>query len=46
MAHRRGFVWTLRINGRATVTTEPSVLDACALGERPRVALGITVEAA
>jgi PPOX class probable FMN-dependent enzyme len=38
---------TLRVNGRATVTTDPAVLDACALGDlRPRVAVGVTVEEA
>lgn len=38
---------TLRVNGRAAITTDPSVLDACTLGElRPGVALGVTVEAA
>jgi hypothetical protein len=38
---------TLRIDGRATVTTDPAVLGACTLGDLwPRVALGVTVEAA
>lgn len=38
---------TLRVNGRATVTTDPAVLDACALGQlRPRVVVAVTVEAA
>jgi uncharacterized protein len=38
---------TLRVNGRAIVTTDPAVLDACTVGElRPRVAVGVTVEAA
>jgi PPOX class probable FMN-dependent enzyme len=38
---------TLRVNGRATVTTDTAVLDACALDDlRPRVAVGVTVEEA
>jgi uncharacterized protein len=38
---------TLRVNGRATVTTDPAVLDACTLGDlRPRVAVGVTVDEA
>jgi uncharacterized protein len=36
---------TLRVNGRATLTTEPAVLDACAIdGRVPKVALGVDVE--
>jgi hypothetical protein len=35
---------TLRVNGRACVTTDPSVLDACAVkGKRPNAAIGVTV---
>lgn len=35
---------TLRINGFACVTTDPSVLDACAvMDRRPRAAIGVTV---
>ena len=35
---------TLRVNGRATVTTDPSVLDACVIaGKRPKVAIGVDV---
>ena len=38
---------TLRVNGRATVTTDPAVLDACVLDDlRPRVAVGVTVDEA
>lgn len=38
---------TLRVNGRATLTTEPSVLEACALdGRAPRMAVGVDVEEA
>jgi hypothetical protein len=38
---------TLRVNGRATVTTEPSVLEAAALdGRPPKVAIVIAVEEA
>lgn len=38
---------TLRINGRAYVTTDPAVLDACVVdGRRPRVAVGVAVTAA
>ena len=36
---------TLRINGRATLTTDPAVLDACAFpGTQPKLALGIDVD--
>jgi uncharacterized protein len=36
---------TLRVNGRAAVTTDPDVLDRCALdGLRPRVAVGVDVD--
>ena len=36
---------TLRVNGRATVTTDDAILDACAIdGRRPRVALGVDVD--
>jgi hypothetical protein len=36
---------TLRVNGRATLTDDPAVLDACPIGgTRPRVALGVDVE--
>jgi PPOX class probable FMN-dependent enzyme len=35
---------TLRVNGRATLTTDPAVLAACAFpGTRPTVALGIDI---
>jgi PPOX class probable FMN-dependent enzyme len=35
---------TLRVNGRATLTRDPAVLDATAIdGRRPRVALGVDV---
>ena len=35
---------TLRVNGRACVTTDPSVLDACAVKDRrPKAAIGVTV---
>lgn len=38
---------TLRVNGRATVTTDPAVLDACPVGDvRPKVVVGVTVEEA
>jgi hypothetical protein len=38
---------TLRVNGRATVTTDPEVLDAAALDDRPpKVAIVIAVEEA
>ncbi len=38
---------TLRVNGRARITTDPSVLDACELDNvRPRTALVIDVEEA
>lgn len=37
---------TLRVNGRATLTTDPDVLDRTAIdGRRPKVALGVDVEA-
>ena len=36
---------TLRVNGRATVTTDPSVLEAATIGDRrPKVAIGIDVD--
>jgi uncharacterized protein len=36
---------TLRVNGRATLTDDPGVLDACPIdGTRPRVALGVDVD--
>lgn len=36
---------TLRVNGRATLTTDPEVLDAVAVdGKRPPLAIGIDVE--
>jgi PPOX class probable FMN-dependent enzyme len=36
---------SLRINGRATVTDDPAVLDACVVdGKRPRVAVVVDVE--
>lgn len=36
---------TLRVNGTATITTDPDVLDACADGTlRPRVAIGVDVQ--
>jgi PPOX class probable FMN-dependent enzyme len=35
---------TLRVNGRACVTTDPVVLDACAVKDRrPKAAIGVTV---
>ena len=35
---------TLRVNGDACVTTDPSVLDACAVKDRrPKAAIGVTV---
>jgi len=35
---------TLRVNGVACVTTDPSVLDACAVKDRrPKAAIGVTV---
>jgi PPOX class probable FMN-dependent enzyme len=35
---------TLRVNGRACVTTAPDVLDRCAVKDRrPKVAIGVTV---
>lgn len=40
-----GMSETLRINGRAALTTDPSVLDACAFaGTQPKLALGIDVD--
>lgn len=37
---------TLRVNGRATLTTDPDVLDRTSIdGRRPKVAMGIDVEA-
>ena len=36
---------SLRVNGRATVTDDPAVLDACVVdGKRPRVAVVVDVE--
>lgn len=36
---------TLRLNGRATLTTDPDVLEACRIdGRVPRVAVGVDVE--
>jgi PPOX class probable FMN-dependent enzyme len=35
---------TLRVNGHACLTTDPSVLDACAVKDRrPKTAIGVTV---
>jgi len=35
---------TLRVNGYACITTDPAVLDACAVKDRrPRAAIGVTV---
>jgi PPOX class probable FMN-dependent enzyme len=35
---------TLRVNGHACLTTDPSVLDACAVKDRrPKAAIGVTV---
>ena len=35
---------TLRVNGQACLTTDPSVLDACAVKDRrPKAAIGVTV---
>lgn len=35
---------TLRVNGRACITTDPKVLDACAVKDRrPKAAIGVTV---
>lgn len=35
---------TLRVNGNACITTEPAVLDACAVKDRrPKTAIGVTV---
>ena len=40
-----GMSETLRVNGRASLTTDPAVLDACAYdGTQPVVALGIDVD--
>jgi uncharacterized protein len=37
---------TLRVNGRAALTTDPAVLDATTIdGRRPKVALGVEVDA-
>jgi PPOX class probable FMN-dependent enzyme len=37
---------TVRVNGRATITTDPEVLTRCAIdGRVPRVAIGVDVEA-
>lgn len=42
-----GFDETLRVNGRATITTDAAVLAACADGDlRPRVAIGVDVDEA
>jgi uncharacterized protein len=42
-----GFGETLRVNGRATISTDPDVLAACAVGDvTPRVAVVVTVEEA
>jgi len=36
---------TLRVNGRATLTTDPAVLDATTVdGRRPHIAIGVDVE--
>jgi hypothetical protein len=36
---------TLRVNGQATITTDPAVLDACRIdGKLPKVAVGVDVE--
>jgi PPOX class probable FMN-dependent enzyme len=35
---------TLRVNGHACITTDPSVLDVCAVNDRrPKAAIGVTV---
>ena len=35
---------TLRVNGQACITTDPAVLDACAVKDRrPKAAIGVTV---
>ena len=35
---------TLRVNGHACITTDPAILDACAVKDRrPRTAIGVTV---
>ena len=35
---------TLRVNGRACLTTDPAVLDRCAVKDRrPKAAIGVTV---
>jgi hypothetical protein len=37
---------TLRVNGRACITTDPAVLDACGIKDRrPRTAIGVEVTA-
>ncbi len=37
---------TLRVNGRASLTTDPAVLDATTIdGRRPKLAVGIDVDA-
>ena len=42
-----GFDETLRVNGRATITTDVDVLSSCAVGSVvPRVAIGVDVEEA
>lgn len=45
MAVIPGMAETLRVNGRATLTTDPDVLAACAFeGTKPLVAIGIDVD--
>jgi PPOX class probable FMN-dependent enzyme len=40
-----GMTETLRVNGRASLTTDPAVLAACAFdGTQPKVALGVDVD--
>lgn len=40
-----GMSETLRVNGRASLTTDPAVLDACAFdGTQPKVAVGVDVD--
>ena len=42
-----GFDETLRVNGRAEITTDPAVLDVCTVRDiRPRVVIGVNVEEA
>jgi uncharacterized protein len=42
-----GFGETLRVNGRAAISTNPAVLDACAVGDVvPRVVIVVTVDEA